>query len=410
MKKIISMLLVVVMCLGICACASEEEKLYEKYEDIIEALEDEDYEDAVEEIYKLYEKSDAKEEENKEEKKAADKYKKGIYGTWYAQIDSEYVAVEIEKKSAKVGEEKYKVEEVSSTANGLEINLMKDDAAVYNISFYEAEGTLSVYVSDNSTEWISSLMSSADYESMEAENEAKREVFYGDWYVKVDDELTTLTFNKDSVTVFGTEYTWVTDYIGETSLDIFVMDGETKKYELCFSEESGSINEFYGDGDYDTSYMGSIYSGSVYTVYEINKDNWTEYFELKEYVTIGKDSFGDPDEMTVTKALVLKDTYGEVNSNLSSVAIEYTKVYDYYTITSDVNAGTYTVGESDGGEPYDNTYTEYMYDWEVKKDENVYGREIHTFYLNEFPEDEVSYMIEFKLDRIAGTIFAKNAD
>ena len=113
MKKIISMLLVVVMCLGICACASEEEKLYEKYEDIIEALEDEDYEDAVKEIYKLYEKSDAKEEENKEEKKAADKYKKSIYGTWYAQIDSEYVAVEIEKNSAKVGEEKYKVEDAS---------------------------------------------------------------------------------------------------------------------------------------------------------------------------------------------------------------------------------------------------------------------------------------------------------
>ena len=96
MKKIISMLLVVVMCLGICACASEEEKLYEKYEDIIEALEDEDYEDAVKEIYKLYEKSDAKEEENKEDEKIEEEETEESLDNRYLDDSGNIVLVEFE--------------------------------------------------------------------------------------------------------------------------------------------------------------------------------------------------------------------------------------------------------------------------------------------------------------------------
>lgn len=71
MKKIIALLLAVVMCLSLCACAGEEEttrkkdknkesgNAYEEYEDLLEYLEAEDYESALRYIQELYDEQQA---------------------------------------------------------------------------------------------------------------------------------------------------------------------------------------------------------------------------------------------------------------------------------------------------------------------------------------------------------------
>ncbi len=76
MKKIIALLLLAVMCLSLVACGKKEEKekitLYNKYETIIQMLENEKYEEAIYEIYGIYnsnQNSSNDEETDKLEKK-----------------------------------------------------------------------------------------------------------------------------------------------------------------------------------------------------------------------------------------------------------------------------------------------------------------------------------------------------
>lgn len=66
MKKIIVLLLVVVMCFSLVACGgnSEEMTKYEKYDTLINYLEAEDYESALEEMIKLSQQSSDNKEDN----------------------------------------------------------------------------------------------------------------------------------------------------------------------------------------------------------------------------------------------------------------------------------------------------------------------------------------------------------
>ena len=65
MKKLIALTLALVMCLGLCACGADAEKieLYDKYDKLIDYMEDEKYEKAYEYIMKKALKADGNDED-----------------------------------------------------------------------------------------------------------------------------------------------------------------------------------------------------------------------------------------------------------------------------------------------------------------------------------------------------------
>ena len=65
-KRIIALALVLVMCLCLFACSSKEADLYNKYKDIIDALEEEDYQSAYLAMVELSQNGGADGDEDEE--------------------------------------------------------------------------------------------------------------------------------------------------------------------------------------------------------------------------------------------------------------------------------------------------------------------------------------------------------
>ena len=66
MKKIIALLLVAILCFSLASCGNKDKEKYEKYDELIQLLEEEKYQEAIAEINKLAEsneKNDGKETE-----------------------------------------------------------------------------------------------------------------------------------------------------------------------------------------------------------------------------------------------------------------------------------------------------------------------------------------------------------
>lgn len=139
---------------------------------------------------------------------------------------------------------------------------------------------------------------------------------------------------------------------------------------------------------------------------EITMDNWQEYFELREYVEIKKNGFGEFEEVSVCYALVNKDGMSP-ECSLSDVTFEYALTRKYVSMTVDPENETITYGAERGRDPYgDRTGVETMenagqYIGEFTMDR--YGKYIFALGTEQESNDQFSVLDTFEILRIAGT-------
>ncbi len=332
MKKIIAFVLICVMCLGITSCgASEEEKLYEKYEDIISALEKGKYDKAIEKINKLEEKEDKKDKEDDEddvnggfggiiggdlsdEEKANNMYAE-IIGEWiptinFAENYGEDVLTFRDDKTVTYEDVTYTTE-VNYVFNEDSMSLLikENDVAAFEFNIdRDSEGNLSAslytHTDDGISEYMGDFYFSADYEKIEltADN------FY-DYFEVVEeieqnkndfDEVVSLSVRNNYV--FKSEYGIVNESISKAVVEYsytydyydIECDFENATYEVTGyhydvpnnygGTETASFETFnYDTGDYGTdlsySYIGVDESYvTVYENFEILRALGTIYF------------------------------------------------------------------------------------------------------------------------------------
>ena len=139
---------------------------------------------------------------------------------------------------------------------------------------------------------------------------------------------------------------------------------------------------------------------------EITMDNWQEYFELKEYVEIKKNGFGEFEKVSVYYALVNKDGMSP-ECNLSDVTMEFSYTKKYVSMSVDLENGTITYGADRGKDPYGD-YTgvttmqsagNYIGEYYM----NRYGQFVASSWTYEPSEDQFSVLATFEILRIAGT-------
>ena len=342
MKKIIALLLVVLMCLSLVGCNAGTAK-YAKYMGIINALEKKDYEGAMEEIYQMYLEDG------------------GEDNTSDADVSS-------------------KPGDTSS----------EDETS----SVVEAEITPEVEM------WLE--RAPGEYMGYNYDEEAPE----------------NFVLNADKTcTIWGGDYTWDFQknwdgseyYCYDTYTYVYVFDGETKVYEISLNlQEEDYITAYLYTVDeegYTDSTDGYFFNMADLQVIELTIDNWQDYFEYVEDGEVTYDSFGDPDGAQIDTYYLLKEEYGYVLTNLSSVAIEYVEQNVRQMITIDVEELTYEWGEVtytyDPSDPYvTEMYSQYLSDETYR-----YGTNVSYTYIDEFPEDEVYQDINFEMTRLQGTIY-----
>ena len=139
---------------------------------------------------------------------------------------------------------------------------------------------------------------------------------------------------------------------------------------------------------------------------EITMDNWQDYFELREYVEIKKNGFGEFDSVSLTVVLVNKDGMYP-DCFLSDVTFEYALTRKYVSMTVDPENETITYGADRGRDPYgDKTEVVTMgnsgqYIGEFTMDR--YGKYIFSLGSDHENVDQFPVLDTFEILRIAGT-------
>ena len=139
---------------------------------------------------------------------------------------------------------------------------------------------------------------------------------------------------------------------------------------------------------------------------EITMDNWQEYFELREYVEIKKNGFGEFEKVSVYYALVNKDGMSP-ECNLSDVTMEFSYTKKYVSMSVDLENGTITYGADRGKDPYGDysgvTTMQSAGNYIGEYYMNRYGQFVASSWTYEPSEDQFSVLDTFEILRIAGT-------
>ena len=139
---------------------------------------------------------------------------------------------------------------------------------------------------------------------------------------------------------------------------------------------------------------------------EITMDNWQEYFELREYVEIKKNGFGEFEKVSVYYALVNKDGMSP-ECNLSDVTMEFSYTKKYVSMSVDLENGTITYGEDRGKDPYGDysgvTTMQSAGNYIGEYYMNRYGQFVASSWTYEPSDDQFSVLDTFEILLIAGT-------
>ena len=254
----------------------------------------------------------------------------------------------------------------------------------------------------------------------DANVEAIKAALTGTWVPitnnKYEDGSNIITFNEDgTIDMLGTTYTWeVTHAPSKEEGYLALYDGETKFYTaeykikdkvlnyLCFERVKGADDKYRLSDEY-SMYAAGYYKEADYQVIEITADNYSDYFEMKEFTFVTKDSFGDATKIWIYHGLVFKEEYGKVNLSISQGAFEYAcHMHSQYEVTADKTTGEYTYGEKvkDG-----NPNTEIKDCQKQGNLEDGYGIICAYASISSFPSDKISLNDEIEVTRATGKIF-----
>ena len=213
-------------------------------------------------------------------------------------------------------------------------------------------------------------------------------------------------FREDGTVVIGEKtLTWE---IVEDSV-IYINDGEDRLYQAEFTAAEEGQPSFLRLHRFKTATTTTVwceyYKESDYTKLEITAENWQDYFEVQEFPTLVKDSFGEVSKIEVYRALVLKESYGAVCPQISDMTVEYSAKQIGYYVTADKTTGEYTIGEV--ADKHDNwsANTNTMVASSLPVEGSRFGIGLETVFIDKFPEDKVDIRSELTVLRIAGTLY-----
>ena len=292
-KRIFALVLVCVMCLGLFACSSKEADLYNKYKDIIDALEAEDYESAYYALVDLADKAET--DENGETTPettdpAIEAFKAATVGTWIPSAwdahEDGAVSFEITADGKLVmGDETYPLEVEYEYADSVDYKINDGDTKLYSFDIYlEDDGvysaSLSRYLEDEGYyESIGTYYLESQYIKVELTADNFSDYFEeSEEYVVLNEnsfgETTSFWVNRDMV--LKSEYSKVNTELSSVALEYSYV---TNYYTYTANIE----NTTYEFGDAVEGYEASEGS-SVVTFDDYNGENNDEYgFEFDSY-------------------------------------------------------------------------------------------------------------------------------
>ena len=309
MKKKLCMILVFVLCMGLCACGSDDDSAFgfgnEKYKPLIQAIEDNNYMTALSELGKLFENpedskpaglddlfndgnSEAGDDADAEPSKAEQMKEllKNLVGEWYpSTYDTHDLRITItEDGNWNLNGEKCKWNMTYIYSSSAEFELM-DNNNKYRVSVYwntyngSTSYSMDLYLYEGeSTTHLGALYSKIAHEKVLS-------VYEGEWipryYNENDSKL--LTFRKDGTCVFaGKQATWEWDACSSSNFRLLINGNFDKQYVLSCSYGINSDDEEYYNfslnflnekGNYESvcDYMEADYFTDVLSVLN---DEW----------------------------------------------------------------------------------------------------------------------------------------
>ncbi len=336
LKRVLSLLLIAIMLVSVfVSCEAEEEltarerkkvKLYEKYEDLIKAIEDEDYDEArefIDEIFEDYEDGDANNTDEDSENS-----KNGFFGG----------------------------EDDTSSDTDRESDDIVADTETPDIGS-------SIVTEAPETETVPS--ETEPEEELPAEYLEAAKIAQGSWIYKVNSSIVSVIIHENSIIIEGNEYSWhveSADYdlsefvIVATSDDksVYRLEFTKNYYHDIYYNYVKIVSEFdylYGS---ERLYYAPGFSSAEFTAYEITTENFYDYFEYVEYYKYDTNVFGDFEEYIFYQEFVTKSDYFNVSGDLSFVNIEFKYNNGYFTIG--IDPITYEMTVKEAVEVYENNF------------------------------------------------------
>ena len=349
MKKIIGIMLLVVMAVSLVACGSDDAydgEVHEKYEALINAIENGDEALAKEEFEKFFPNSFNGGATNNNND---------------SQSESE---MESEKESEKETETESEVVDPAIIAFQ-EIAACEWKPDIWSVKNRDAQA-FTLYEDGTCDIRGEALLWEIDYVSEESQDI----VIY-----RNEDKAYSMSIRKDKDVGYYSAY--VSAYAEDDKAEANLAD----KY-------------------YATSNLNRI---------EITIDNWQEYFDIVEAVEMDYDAFGEPYRYYVSNYIRLKDEYGNALADISDVAVEYSNYETTQKVFLNYETKEYTLEAMNPDREKElKTHVSGMQNWYIKE-ESRYGIEVVDFYLDCMPE-QITYRWEkFEgVSRILGYVYVVN--
>ena len=361
MKKVASLLLVLLICASLVACGKEED--YGKYQDLIECIKDRDREGAYAELDRLLpDEGDLDQNTGNNDSSGGSGSAGGNASNSGNSVGSGNSTGNNNSSGSSSGQSKPDYSEVVTTLQG---------------------------------EWIPA-------------NEVKEAY------------SSNMLFRNDNTCVIaGEELTWeiveqkVDSSKKQTITILDASDATRKRFQCEMYQEDGLYEIKLGvweDGAYrPNSYFKDVFFRAAdYQAVTVTKENWDQYFENFYEIVFNKNAFGEVDGANIMQYLLSKPEY-KINGETSSVAVAYEKVPLYQEYTADPQTGAFSLGNVVSIEEswkLDTTDTMST----VKTNTDNTGR-YGLFYLHgtcvikKFPSGTVYRDGNYTITRIEGTIY-----
>ncbi len=270
---------------------------------------------------------------------------------------------------------------------------------------------------DKALEKIEKLSSKHQSATTEKENDKVnfKSLIVGEWIISCfanDESMGNITFNENGECNIGGEtYSWKLEKYYDTWAEYVISRDGDDIYRVTLNDRTESdeslLVSLWRLGDSEEKHIGDFFPLSEYTVLELTTDNFLDYFEISERVSVNRNAFNEPTEISVNYYYVLKAEYGRVEADISEVAIEYSYIDLRYEIAdADLEKGTFEIGarveEDFDTEEYTNMTT--LHNIYNSSDDYIYGFNAGSCWITAQTE-YVNLMDITEILRVSGNIY-----
>ncbi len=415
MKKYISLALAVLMLsLTLCACddemANDLEKLelFEKYEDLIDAIEDEDYDEAIGELDGFFDDKDDDEEDVEEDEDGED-----VETETDTDTDGEHFGPSGDDEKDEVPEENKPVETVPPETEFVPETMVPETEP----SEEWPEET------EPSEEWPEDTTPPVEEPPFEDEpsegpvydTDDPTSIALGRWVRPSEDgeSFEEIIIYDGKLEMFGEAFEWYLDPVTvfDNGFCIDVCRGDDKVYKLDFyySEYDGYwLNYIYVFDETDKFYEYTDYEAGInydhFDIVELTAENFFDYFEYVETVEDSYAADGSLETITFRQKYILKQEYiTRFCYDLSEANAMITYYYAHFNC--DINYDTLEITLKDTTYVSDITGYDFRmyYNYDSENPEAYFS--LNSSYITSFDNPIISVYYDLYVDSVEGVIF-----